>query len=141
MTFIEGRRVTKKNMSRNISTIGKLLKDKRITYDFVVMASSLDLEDLIAIKLEAAANNNGSPLYGVPLWHKLHHIVKSAVIRFALSVTVSNKEASRFLGLAVDLFPTYRNFYKTNKFFDLKGGVAFGTKNKIIEDEEDEEGV
>ena len=59
----------------------------------------MTLEELIAIKLEAAARFVNHKLYGFPIWKSLHYVCREAVLMFALSSTRSLNDAASFLGI------------------------------------------
>ena len=81
------------------------------------MLNSLSLEEIIALKLELAAQASGSPLYGIPIWKNLLSIVRDAVIKYALSATRTKKEAARFLGMDDAGFWHRQKYYQTESFF------------------------
>jgi len=83
-----------------------------------VMLNSLSLEEVIAIKLELAAQASGSPLYGVPIWKNLITIVRDSVIKYALSATRTKSEAARFLGMEFSDFAKRQRFYQTESYFN-----------------------
>ncbi len=82
-------------------SIAKKLRNEKKSNDYLeLMLSNISLEDLIALKLEIAAKSAGIALYGIPIWKSIPYIVKEAMIKYAVSVTGSMAEASRFLGLS-----------------------------------------
>ena len=109
---------TKKITTKSKSII-KILKEQNLLNDqLLVSLNSLSLEDLIAVKLELAANNINNRLYGFDIWRALPNIVQAATLKFAISTTKSKKDASRFLGLTYLEFLNICKKYQINKFFD-----------------------
>ncbi len=109
-------------MNNNITTKSdstiKLFKNQnKINDQFLAHVSSISLEDLIAIKFELAASNINNRLYGFDIWRNSQHIVKDAILKFAISKTKSKKDAARFLGLTYSEFSKLCKKYETNNFF------------------------
>lgn len=106
--------IPKKNLTtKNKSIILKLcLQD-----DLLVNINKLSLEDLIAVKLELSANNINNRLYGFDLWRKSNHIMKEALLKFAISTTHSKKDAARFLGISYSEFKRVNKLYKVKDYF------------------------
>jgi hypothetical protein len=106
--------IPKKNLTTtNKSIILKLcLQD-----DLLININKLSLEDLIAIKLELSANNINNRLYGFDLWRKSGHIMKEALLKFAISTTKSKKDAARFLGISYAEFRRVNKLYKVKDYF------------------------
>lgn len=78
------------------------------------------MEEVIALKLELSSKTQGSPLYGIPIWHSLNDIVKDAVLKFAISTTQTSSEAARLLGLDQNqLLPLIKKF----KIYDYFGRI------------------
>ena len=89
-----------KGKSYYYSTINRLQKEKKIDEVFLSRINQLTLEELIAVKLEAAARFINNKLYGFPIWKSLHYVCRAAVLMFALSSTRSINDAASFLGLS-----------------------------------------
>ena len=106
--------IPKKNLTtQNKSIILKLcLQD-----DLLVNINKLSLEDLIAVKLELSANNINNRLYGFDLWRKSGHIMKEALLKFAVSTTTSKKNAARFLGISYSEFKRVSKLYQVKDYF------------------------
>ena len=104
----------KKNLTtENKSIILKLcLQD-----DLLININKLSLEDLIAVKLELSARNINNRLYGFDLWRQSNHIMKEALLKFAISTTSSKKDAARFLGLTYSEFKKFSNQYNVKNYF------------------------
>lgn len=88
-----------KGKSYHYSTINRLKQEKRIDEVFLSRINQLTLEELIAIKLEAASRFVNNKLYGFPIWKSLHYVCREAVLMFALSSTRSLNDAATFLGI------------------------------------------
>ena len=69
------------------------------------------------LKFELAASNINNRLYGFDIWRNSQHIVKDAILKFAISKTKSKKDAARFLGLTYSEFSKLCKKYETNNFF------------------------
>ncbi len=109
------------------SLLKKLRAEKKINDNFEAILNSLSLEEIIALKLELSSKTQGSPLYGLPIWHGLNDIVKDAVLKFAISTTQTSSEAARFLGLdQAQLVPLIKKF----RIYDYFGRIAFKEKHK-----------
>ena len=81
--------------SRNLRNIGK------INDQFELMITNISLEELIALKLELSARSLKGKFYGFPIWKASFHIIKSALIKFAISSACSQKEAANILGISL----------------------------------------
>tara|TARA_R110000824_G_scaffold76640_2_gene194087 strand:- start:3605 stop:3946 length:342 start_codon:yes stop_codon:yes gene_type:complete len=107
---------------KNLTTISKSviinLRDKGIINDqLLVLISNLTLEDLIALKFELSCNNINNRLYGFDIWRKSNHIVKEAILKFAISTTKSKRDAARFLGLNIKEFQKLFLTYEIDSYF------------------------
>ena len=108
----------KKTSKKNLTTTNKSLILKLcLQDDLLVNINRLSLEDLIAVKLELSANNINNRLYGFDLWRQSTHIIKEALLKFALSTTNSKKDAARFLGLTYLEFKRVLKQYRVQDFF------------------------
>ena len=112
------RKKKREGKNKYYSVVKLLRRQKKTSPQFEVMLASLSLEEVIALKLELAAQASGSPLYGVPIWKNLTFIVRDAVIKYALSATRSKREAARFLGIAEDSFIDNQRYYHTESYFN-----------------------
>ena len=112
------------------SLLKKLRAEKKIDDHFEVILNSLSLEEIIALKLELSSKTQGSPLYGLPIWHSLNDVVKDAVLKFAISTTKTSSEAARFLGMDQNqLVPLMKKF----KIYDYFGRIKFKQKHNKTE--------
>ncbi len=108
----------KKNLTTTSKSVIINLRDKGIINDkLLVLINNLKLEDLIALKLELACNDINNRLYGFDIWRKSNHIVKEALLKFALSTTKSKRDAARFLGLNYKEFQKLFQTYEVDSYF------------------------
>ena len=89
------------------SLVNELRKQGKIDEEFEMRILQIHLEDLIAIKLELAANASGAALYGVPIWRGLTSIIRDAILRYTVSVTRTQSEACALIGVAPATLVTY----------------------------------
>ena len=102
------------------SIINKLKSEKKITDSTLNNINNISLEDLIAIKLELSTRYLYGKLYGIPIWRLTRHAVTDALLKTALSIARTNKEAARFLGVDYMEFNRYIKKYNTISFFEKK---------------------
>jgi hypothetical protein len=119
MAWNKKRRIHK-GVNSDYSLVRKLRKDKRSNYEFEIMLNNLTLEEVIALKLELAAQAAGGALYGLPLWHSLKDIVQDAVLKYTFSATRTKGEAMRFLGLTPSHFYKLQEKFKIEEYFSEK---------------------
>ncbi len=103
--------------NRFYSISRKLIKEKKISEEFEIMLNGLTLEEVIALKLEAATIATGGKYFGFPIWHSMRDIVKDAVLKYALSACRTKAEAANFLGLNVSEFRKIEKKYNTDNYF------------------------
>ena len=104
--------------NKNLTTTNKSVILKLcLQDDLLVNINKLSLEDLIAVKLELSAKNINHRLYGFDLWRQSNHIIKEAMLKFAVSTTQSKKDAARFLGLTYLEFKRVLEKYKVKDYF------------------------
>ena len=100
------------------SIINKLKSEKKITDIVLNNINNISLEDLIAIKLELSTRYLYGKFYGIPIWRPTRHAVTDAILKTALSIARTKKEAARFLGVDYMEFNRYIKKYKTISFFE-----------------------
>lgn len=81
------------------SISNKLKAEGKTNTDFEVMLASLTLEEIIALKLELAAEAVNGKLYGFNIWKEIPNIAKDAVLKYAYSATRTKNEAAALLGI------------------------------------------
>ena len=100
------------------SIINKLKSEKKITDSILNNINNISLEDLIAIKLELSTRYLYGKFYGIPIWRLTRHAVTDALLKTALSIARTKKEAARFLGVDYMEFNRYIKKYNTISFFE-----------------------
>tara|TARA_R100001440_G_scaffold4388_1_gene9975 strand:+ start:668 stop:1042 length:375 start_codon:yes stop_codon:yes gene_type:complete len=100
------------------SIINKLKSEKKITDIVLNNINNISLEDLIAIKLELSTRYLYGKFYGLPIWRLTRHAVTDALLKTALSIARTKKEAARFLGVDYMEFNRYIKKYNTISFFE-----------------------
>ena len=104
--------------NRYYSMARKLRREGKSTVEFEVMLNNLNLEDLIALKLELASKVAGSKLYGFKLWNSIPDLVRDAMLKYAMSATRTKNEAQRFLGIDSLNYKKMLKKYQTESFFE-----------------------
>ena len=100
------------------SIINKLKSEKKISDIVLNNINNISLEDLIAIKLELSTRYLYGKFYGLPIWRLTRHAVTDALLKTALSIARTKKEAARFLGVDYMEFNRYIKKYNTVSFFE-----------------------
>lgn len=106
-----------KSKINNKSIINKLTHEGVVSQDLLVLINNLTLEDLIAIKLELSCALVRNKLYGIDFWSNSCYIIREALLKFAISVSKSKKDAARFLGLDLREFNTQYKKYNIESYF------------------------
>ena len=106
-----------KSKINNKSIINKLTHEGIVSQDLLVLINNLTLEDLIAIKLELSCALVRNKLYGIDFWSNSCYIIREALLKFAISVSKSKKDAARFLGLDLREFNTQYKKYDIESYF------------------------
>jgi len=96
---------------REISLSDKLRKEGKSNEAFEVMLSTLTLEELIGLKLECASRLTSGKLYGFNLWSNVVELAKEALYNAAISITDTNKEATRILGISLQTLNALKKKY------------------------------
>lgn len=105
------------NTLNHISTITKLKDLNKINDQNLICIGNLQLEELIAVKLELSSQNINKRLYGFDIWRRTAYIVRDGILKFSLSVAKSKKDAARFLGIPFVEFKNHIRDYKTSDYF------------------------
>ena len=119
----------KKYNNKNYSVINKLKADKKISESVLIELDDLSLEEIIAVKLELTTRFLCGKLYGLPLWRVTKQTVTDALLKTALSISKTKKEASRFLGIDYSEYNKLLKKYKTVSFFE-DGGEMVSTEEE-----------
>lgn len=109
------KKVNYKGRTKKYSISKKLRKEGLIDDKFEFKLNNLQLEELIALKLELASRSFDNKLFGIPLMYSLKDIIEEAVIKYAYSASRSIKEAQSFIG--VDMY----RFYDLLKKHQIQG--------------------
>jgi len=108
----------KKNITTQSKSVINKLKDQNILNDQMLASlNNMTIEEVIAVKFELSASHLNNRLYGFDIWHKSNYIIKEAILKFAVSVTKSKKDASRFLGMTYKEFSRLAKKYKVEDYF------------------------
>ena len=126
MTWKRKRKSTKYD---KFSIINKLKLENKVTNKTLDGINNLALEDLIAIKLELSTRYTCGKFYGMPLWRITRHTVTDALLKTALSIARTKKEAARFLGIDYMDFNRHLKKYKVESFFE-NGDETVSTKEE-----------
>ena len=111
------------------SVVNKFKSEGKITNKALSEINNIALEDLIAIKLELSTRYTCGKFYGMPLWRITRHTVTDALLKTALSIARTKKEAARFLGIDYMDFNRYLKKYKVESFFE-NGDETVSTKEE-----------
>tara|TARA_R110000737_G_scaffold242663_2_gene253878 strand:- start:220 stop:573 length:354 start_codon:yes stop_codon:yes gene_type:complete len=103
---------------KNYSVIRKLRNDRKLNEEMEIFVSNITLEDLIALKLEIASKSTNGKLFGIPIWKSMPQITRDALLKCAVSVCRTNKDAANFLGISAEYFTIILNKYNTAGFFE-----------------------
>jgi hypothetical protein len=97
----------------------KLRKELKSNESFEIMLSVLTLEELIGLKLECSSRLSGGKLYGFNLWSNIVDITKEALYNAIISVSSTNREATRILGINEHTFKGLKKKYKIREEYDI----------------------
>ena len=84
------------------------------------MLSALTMEEIIGLKLECSSRLAGGKLYGFNLWSNTVDIVKEALYNAVISITNTNKEAARVLGINEQTFKGLKRKYNIREEYDIE---------------------
>lgn len=110
---------TNKGFCEGLSLSYKLRGEGRSSEEFEIMLASLTLEELIGLKLETASRLSAGKLYGMNLWSAIVQITKEALYNAVISISKTNKEATRILGINDDTFNTLKRKYNIREEYDI----------------------
>ena len=103
---------------KNYSFINLMKRERRINENFMNVLSTLNLEEIIALKLESSIQNINNKLYNFPLWSAMPNITRDALLRYAMSACQSKKDMARFLGIPINKFNKIIRKYKTEQLYN-----------------------
>lgn len=104
-----------KGFSRNKSLSNILRKEGKSSEPFEVMLSALTLEEIIGLKLECSMRLTNGKLYGFNLWSNSVNILKEALYNAVISITDTNVEIRRILGINASSWLEIKRKFDTNK--------------------------
>ena len=102
---------TNKGFCEDLSLSHKLRREGKSSEQFEIMLSALTLEELIGLKLETASRLTAGKLYGFNLWSNVVETTKEALYNAVVSITSTNKEATRILGISSQTFKSLKRKY------------------------------
>ena len=102
----------------DLSFSSKLRKDGKSNEAFEIMLSALTLEEAIGLKLECASRLSNGRLYGFNLWSNIVNVTKEALYNAVISITNTNKEAARVLGINEKTFKSLKRKYNIREEYD-----------------------
>jgi hypothetical protein len=97
-------RYLKNSTRRWFSYVNLLREQGKLNEQVETAIHNLTLEDLIVIKMELSTRTQKSPLFGIPLLDTIQTIVTEAMLKYAISVTLTPSEAAASLGISLDAF-------------------------------------
>lgn len=104
--------------NKNYNLKNKLLREKKIDYDFLEKVKFLKIEELITLKLLVASESLKGKFFNFPFLKFTTEICKEAVLRFALSQAKSRREAQLILGIKKADLIHYLKTYNLEKDFE-----------------------
>jgi len=111
---------TNKGFCEDLSLSTKLRDEGRSSEAFEIMLSALTLEELIGLKMECSSRLSNGKLYGFNLWSNIVDITKEALYNAVISITKTNKEATRILGINEQTFKGLKKKYKIREEYDIE---------------------
>lgn len=113
------RRKWSKSKTKHYSLSNKLRREGKSNEEFEIMLNQLSLEEVIGLKLDVTSKFTlEGKLYGIPIWQALPSIIREAVLKYALSATRSQIEASRFLGIQLSYLAKLCKEFDTVTYFE-----------------------
>ena len=103
----------------DLSFSTKLREDGKSNEAFEIMLSALTLEEILGLKLECSSRLTGGKLYGFNLWSNIVNITKEALYNAVISITNTNKEAARVLGINEQTLKSLKRRYNTREEYDI----------------------
>ena len=104
--------------NKNYNLKNKLLREKKIDYDFLEKMKFLKIEELITLKLLLASESLKGKFFNFPFLKFTTEICREAVLRFALSQAKSRREAQLILGIKKADLIHYLKTYNLEKDFE-----------------------
>jgi len=101
----------------DLSFSRKLRNKGKSNEAFEIMLSALTIEEVIGLKLECSSRLTAGKLYGFNLWSNIIDITKEALYNAVISITSTNKEASRVLGITTQTFKSLKRKYNIKEIY------------------------
>jgi len=114
------RKSSSQGFCNDLSLSDKLRSQEKSNEAFEIMLSALTLEEIIGLKLECSSRLTGGKMYGFNLWSKVVDITKEALYNAVISVSNTNKEATRILGINEQTFKGLKKKYKIREEYDIE---------------------
>lgn len=95
----------------------KLLKEKKITIQFLNQLDSLSLEDIIALKLQIVSDKTNNKFFGFRIRYVLREICEDALVKFAFSNFDTSHEIQAFFGLSSRSYSSFMKKYYIDEYF------------------------
>jgi hypothetical protein len=114
------RKSSSQGFCNDLSLSDKLRSQEKSNEAFEIMLSALTLEEIIGLKLECSSRLTGGKIYGFNLWSKVVDITKEALYNAVISITKTNKEATRILGINEQTFKGLKKKYKIREEYDIE---------------------
>ena len=108
---MSGQNQRSKGFCKDMSLSNLLRKEGRSNEAFEIMLSGLTIEELLGLKLECASPLTNGKLYGFNLWSNSVNIIKEALYNAVISISNTNKEATRILGINNKTFNSLKKKY------------------------------
>jgi hypothetical protein len=108
-----------KGFCEDISLSKKLRNEGKSSEAFEIMLSALTLEEILGLKIESASRLTNGKMYGFNLWSNVVDITKEALYNAVISITNTNKEATRILGINEQTFKGLKRKYNTREEYDI----------------------
>ncbi|HHZ95134.1 MAG TPA: hypothetical protein EYN67_06155 [Flavobacteriales bacterium] len=116
---MKSRKSDTQGFCNDLSFSHKLRNQERSNEAFEVMLSALTMEELIGLKLECSSRLTNGRLYGFNLWSNIVDITKEALYNAVISITSTNREATRVLGVTEQTFNTLKRKYKIREEYNI----------------------
>ena len=112
------RKSASQGFCNDLSFSRKLRNKGKSNEAFEIMLSALTLEEIIGLKLECASRLTNGKLYGFNLWSNVVETTKEALYNAVVSITSTNKEATRILGISSQTFKSLKRKYNIRSSYD-----------------------
>lgn len=113
------RKSDSRGFCNDLSFSRKLRKEGKSNEAFEIMLSTLTLEEIIGLKLECASRLTNGKLYGFNLWSNIVDITKEALYNAVISITNTNKEACKILGITEHTFKSLKRKYNIREEYNI----------------------